>query len=78
MDKKAMDRERALKLLNHISSTAHLVSNTELKRLRIEEELLSLAVESHAFRQDVLNKFIQRISLINKRQLELLGHKAAA
>lgn len=78
MSQKAMDHERALKLLNHISSTAHMVSNTELKRLRIEEELLSLAIESHTFRQDVLNKFIQRISLINKRQLEILGHKAAA
>ena len=64
-----------MELLSEIKKVAQRVTTNELNRLRIEEELLVMLVQSNnpmAIKKEAFN----RINIINDLQKRLLGRKA--
>lgn len=59
--------------LEQIRSTANLVTECELTKLRLEEELLICLVRKNGLSLDSKKKIIERIKEINRREIEILG-----
>ena len=59
--------------LEQIRSTAGLVTEDELTKLRMEEELLILLARKTGISLDSKKKIMERIKEINRREIELLG-----
>lgn len=59
--------------LEQIRSTANLVTEDELTKLRLEEELLICLVRKNGLSLDSKKRIMQRIKEINRREIEILG-----
>jgi hypothetical protein len=59
--------------LEQIRSTAALVTEDELTKLRLEEELLICLVRKNGLSLDSKKKIMERIKEINRREIEILG-----
>jgi len=59
--------------LEQIRSTAGLVTEDELTKLRLEEELLICLVRKNGLSLDSKKKIMERIKEINRREIEILG-----
>lgn len=59
--------------LEQIRSTAGLVTEDELTKLRMEEELLILLARKTGISLDSKKKIMERIKEINRREIEILG-----
>jgi hypothetical protein len=59
--------------LEQIRSTANLVTEDELTKLRLEEELLICLVRKNGLSLDSKKKIMERIKEINRREIEILG-----
>lgn len=59
--------------LEQIRATAGLVTEDELTKLRMEEELLILLARKTGISLDSKKKIMERIKEINRREIELLG-----
>ena len=59
--------------LEQIRSTANLVTEDELTKLRMEEELLILLARKTGISLDSKKKIMERIKEINRREIEILG-----
>lgn len=59
--------------LEQIRSTASIVAEDELTKLRLEEELLVVLARKHGMTLDLKKKICERIKEINKQQIEILG-----
>ncbi len=64
-----------LDILIKITEVSSKVSKSEFEGLRIKEELLCLLVQNPGIKLSVKNEAFKIIEKINKRQLEILGHK---
>ena len=59
--------------LEQIRSTAGLVTEDELTKLRLEEELLICLVRKNGLSLDSKKKIMERNKEINRREIEILG-----
>jgi len=59
--------------LEQIRATAGLVTEDELTKLRMEEELLILLARKNGISLDSKKKIMERIKEINRREIEILG-----
>lgn len=59
--------------LEQIRATAGLVTEDELTKLRMEEELLILLARKTGISLDSKKKIMERIKEINRREIEILG-----
>lgn len=59
--------------VKQIHETAKLVSNILLERLQIEEQLLVMLVKNTKVSLKVKTEAFERITVINKQQLSILG-----
>lgn len=59
--------------LEQIRSTAGLVTEDELTKLRLEEELLICLGRKNGLSLDSKKKIMERIKEINRREIEILG-----
>ncbi len=57
-----------------IEKACRAVCETEIEYLRMEEELLFLALKNKNIPQHVKNKIAMEITEINKKQLQIMGH----
>ena len=59
--------------LEQIRTVASLVTEDELTKLRMEEELLILLARKTGISLDSKKKIMERIKEINRREIEILG-----
>jgi hypothetical protein len=64
-----------MEILDDIRKVSTQVSDRELTKLRIEEELLISLVTKGDTSLEIKKKAFERIAFINKEQLKLLGHR---
>jgi hypothetical protein len=64
-----------MEILDDIRRVSTQVSDRELTKLRIEEELLISLVTKGDTSLEIKKKAFERIAFINKEQLKLLGHR---
>ena len=64
-----------MEILDDIRKVSTQVSDRELTKLRIEEELLISLVTKSDTSLEIKKKAFERIAFINKEQLKLLGHR---
>lgn len=64
-----------MEVLDDIRKVSTQVSDRELTKLRIEEELLISLVTKGDTSLEIKKKAFERIAFINKEQLKLLGHR---
>lgn len=62
-----------MKITDQIKSISTQISDDELSRLRIEEELLIMLVRSSKHSLKIKSEAFERIKTINTKQLDLLG-----
>ena len=59
--------------IKQIHETSKLVSNFLLQRLQVEEQLLTMLVTNPVITLKVKTEAFERINVINKQQLSILG-----
>jgi hypothetical protein len=64
-----------MKILEEIKTVSSQVTDRELSKLRIEEELLISLITNNDTSLDIKKKAFERIAFINKEQLKILGHR---
>jgi hypothetical protein len=59
--------------LEQIKTVASIVTEDELTKLRMEEELLILLARKNGISLDSKRRIMERIKEINRREIEILG-----
>lgn len=59
--------------LEQIRTVASIVTEDELTKLRMEEELLILLARKNGISLDSKRRIMERIKEINRREIEILG-----
>lgn len=62
------------KIIETADRMVHMVTENELARLRLKEELLTTAVMCEKHSLATKQSLLSSIGVINRRQLEMLGH----
>lgn len=62
-------------LVLEIQQITHQICDDDLTRLRLEEELLVTFIKNKSGRLNEKKEAIERVKLINKMQLKLLGEQ---
>lgn len=62
-----------MQIIEEIKKISSLITDDELSKLRIEEEMLTMLVRCSKFNLQSKKKAFTRIEQINKLQLQILG-----